>query len=193
MAPGVAPALKIFGDVLDAPRFQPGAGRAIEPWRVPAADLVTREGLRLLVRAKIVLRRMAGAAMAEPGDEIAAPIPGRALALVRLEQAGLEIHHVPDPHQAAIAKRPAQFWRLVAAGHGRERSEIGPDRQRVVLRHPREIGVGERRIIVGAVWGDTGAHGAGEVGVGPGANAGVAVRRQVWGVDRAERRVDALS
>src|SRR4051794_35088594 len=149
MAPGVAPALKIFGDVLDAPRFQPGAGRAIEPWRVPAADLVAREGLRLLVRAKIVLRRMAGAAMAEPGDEIAAPIPGRALALVRLEQAGFEIHHVPDPHQAAIAKRPAQFWRLVVAGGGRERSQVGPGRPRGGPRHPPGIGGGGSRVIVG--------------------------------------------
>src|SRR3954454_5615409 len=125
MAPGLAPALKILGDVLDAPRFQPGAGGAIEPWRVPAADLVAREGLRLLVRPKIVLRRMAGAAMAEPGDEITAPIPRRALALVRLEQARLEIHHIPDPHQAAIAKRPAQFRRLVAARGGPARVPRG--------------------------------------------------------------------
>ncbi len=131
--------------------------------------------------------------MAEPGDEIAASVPGRALALVRFEQAGLEIHGVPEPHQAAIAERPAQLRRLVAAGDGCERAEIGADRQRVALRHPREVGIGKRRVIVRAIGRDAIAQGAGEIGIRPGADPGVAVGRQVRRIDRAERRGDPLS
>ena len=63
VAPAVAAALQIFGDVVDAPGFQPAALGAVEPRREPAIDQSAAIGPAAFVGAQNVLRRMAGAAM----------------------------------------------------------------------------------------------------------------------------------
>ena len=52
-------------------------------------------------RTRGVARRMAGAAMAEPLDQIASAIPFGAFRLVRHDDAGLEIQPVPQTHDRA--------------------------------------------------------------------------------------------
>src|SRR5205823_1934157 len=95
MAPGVAAALQIFGDVFHAPGFQAAALSAVQPWREHAGHAPAAVGPAALVRAKHVLPRMAGAAMRDALDQIAASIPFRALLLVRHQDAGLEEQPVP--------------------------------------------------------------------------------------------------
>src|SRR5882724_2643460 len=98
MAFPVAAALQIFDDVVRAPGFQAGALSAVEAGREPAGHETARQGPPAPVRAKHVLRRVAGAAMRKPRDEISAAIPGRALVLVGLEDARLEEQVIPGPH-----------------------------------------------------------------------------------------------
>src|SRR5206468_6361014 len=90
MALGVAAALQIFGYVFHAPGFKAAARSAVQPWREHARDPPAATFLAASVRAKHVLRRMAGAAMGDALDQIAAAIPFRALLLVRHQNAGLE-------------------------------------------------------------------------------------------------------
>ena len=111
MALAVAAALQIFDDVFHAPGFQPAARGAVEPRREHALHAAAAIGLAAFVGAKHVLRRVAGAAMADALDQIAAAIPFRALLLVRLQNAGLEEQPVPAAHHDAIVQRPAQFGR----------------------------------------------------------------------------------
>src|SRR5581483_7154727 len=68
VAPGVAAAGEIFGDVVDAPGFQAAARGRVKPRREPAADHVAGEGAAALVGAEQVLRRMTCATMTEPLD-----------------------------------------------------------------------------------------------------------------------------
>src|ERR1700694_2076030 len=105
MALGAAPALQIFGDVLDAPGFEPAAVGGIEPRGEPAVDRAAAILLAALLRAKEILGRVAGAAMRRALDQIAAAIPFDALALVGLEDARPEEGEIPDAHQHAVVQR----------------------------------------------------------------------------------------
>src|SRR5580692_6462820 len=53
--------------------------------------------------------------------------------------------------------------------------------------------VGECRVIVCSIRAHAKAHGAAKIFVAPAANPGIAIRRQVGGIDAAERRLDALA
>src|SRR6202022_752522 len=97
VALAVTAARKILGDVIDAPRLQSAALGAVEPRREPTRDPPAAEPPAALVGTEYVFRRVAGAAMRKRGDEIAAAIPGRALILVRLEDAGPEEQKIPGP------------------------------------------------------------------------------------------------
>src|SRR5712671_6571343 len=109
MAAAVAAALEIFDDVAHAPGFQAAARGAVEPWREHARDPPATERLAALVGAKDVLRRMAGAAMADTFDQIAAAIPFRALLLIGHQKAGLEEQPVPAAHDDPVIEGPAQL------------------------------------------------------------------------------------
>src|SRR5437879_1625104 len=109
MAPGVAAALQILRDVFHAPGFQATALSAVQPRREHACDPPAAILLAALAGAKHVLRRMAGAAMRDALDQVAAAIPFRALLLVRRQNAGLEEQPVPAAHHDAIIERPAQL------------------------------------------------------------------------------------
>src|SRR4051794_7798269 len=107
MALGVAAALQIFDDVLDAPGPQPAALRAIKPRRKPAVDQAAAISLPALVGAEHVLWGMACAAMRGAFDQIGAAIPFLALLGIFLERAGLEEQPIPAAHHHAIVQRKA--------------------------------------------------------------------------------------
>ena len=193
MAPGVAAALQIFGDVFHAPGFQAAALGAVQPRREHAVDASAAVGLAVFVRAEQVLRRMAGAAMRDALDQIAAAIPLRALLLVRHQNAGLEEQPVPAAHHDAIVERPAQLGRTRRMAHRRQRRQIGADGENVLARQFREIRIGESRVIARTVARHAQAQSAVERVIAPGAQARLAVRRQIGRVDAAERGVDPLA
>ena len=151
MANGIAASAEILGDIVDAPGFQPAARSAIQPRREPAVHRAAAIGLSALVRAEDVFGRVASAAMRRAGDQVAAAIPFRGFLLVRLEYAGPKEQIIPAAHHQAIVERPAQFrWPPLVAKRSK-RAKIGADRQQVVAGEFGEIGVGEGRIIVGAI------------------------------------------
>ena len=131
--------------------------------------------------------------MADALDQIAAAIPFRALLLVRHQDAGLEEQPVPAAHHDAIVERKAQLGRARRIAHRRQRRQIGADRQNVLARQLREIRIGEGRVIARAVGRDAEAQRAVEIVVAPGAEPGLAIRRQVGRIDAAERRIDPLA
>ena len=126
-------------------------------------------------------------------DQIAAAIPLRALLLVRHQDAGLEEQPVPAAHHDAIVERPAQLRRARRIADRRQRRQIGPDGENVLAGQFGEIRIGEGRVIARAVARHAEAQGAVEVVIAPGAEAGLAVRRQVGRIDAAERRIDPLA
>src|SRR5262249_44257775 len=151
MAFGIAAALQIFDDVLDAPGFQPAACRGIEPGCEPAIHSPASKGAAPPVLAKDILGRVTNPAMADTFDQVAAAIPVWALLLVRFEDTGLEKKEIPHSHEHAKVQREAQAWLrrfVLIRPKGRE---IGADRKNVVAREFREIGVWEGRIIARAV------------------------------------------
>src|SRR6266446_3411202 len=102
MALAVAAALQILDDVIDAPRFEPAALRAVEPGSEPTLHQTAPESAATLVGAENVLGGVAGAAMRRARDEITAAIPFRAFLLVRLEYAGPEEQEIPGAHDDAV-------------------------------------------------------------------------------------------
>ena len=136
---------------------------------------------------------MAGAAMRDALDQIAAAIPFRALLLVRHQDAGLEEQPVPAAHDDAIVERKAQLGRARRIAHRRQRRQIGADGKNVLPRQPGEMRIGEGRVIARTVARHAEAQRAVELVIAPGAEAGLAVRRQVGRVDAAERGIDPLA
>ncbi len=126
-------------------------------------------------------------------DEITAAIPFRAFLLVRFEYARPEEQIIPGPHHHAVIQRPAQFRRSLGIAEWRQRREIGPDRQQVVAGEFREVRIGKRRVIARTVGGYTATQRATEIVVAPGAQSGIAIRRQVRRINPAERGVDTLA
>ena len=79
----------------------------------------------------------------------------------------------------------------IFGAHRRLRHQIGIERLQIGFGCPGEMRVGKRRIKMSAVAMDTLAHRALESGIGPRANSGLDIRRDVGAVDDAERRLDA--
>ena len=131
--------------------------------------------------------------MAEAIDQIAAAIPIRTFRLIRLENAGPEEQVIPGDHQHAEICGKTQLGRRRFAAERRQRREVGPDRGDVRPRQPCEIRVGEGRVIVRAIGVGALAQRAIEIGIAPVANAGIAIRGEVCGVDPTKRGVDPLS
>src|SRR5215472_3398852 len=132
MALAVAAALQVFDDVLDAPRFEPAAHCAIEPRCEPVADHPAAESAATLVGTEDILGRVAGAAMAERLDQVAASVPVGPLLLIGLQDSGPEEEEIPQPHHNPEVEREAQGRRRRLVLHRWNGREISADRQNVV-------------------------------------------------------------
>ncbi len=193
MAAAIAAALQIFDDVVDAPRFQAATRGAIEPRREPALHQAAAEQMVAFVGAEQVLGRVARTAMRHALDQIGAAIPVRAFLLIGLEYPGPEEQIIPDAHQCTVVERPSQVGRWRGIAERRQRRKIGADCEQVVAGKFREIGIGERRIVPRTVGRYALAERATKVLIGPCADPGIAIRRQVRRIDTAERRVDPFA
>src|SRR6185437_1042467 len=182
--------LEVLDDLVGAPRAEARALVADEARGEPAFALAAFEAVFLLDAPERVLGTVAGAAVAEAFHEIGAAIPLRRLPRVRLERARLEEEGVPSGDGFAHRERPRKVRRLRRLLHRRDRIEVRLDREHVVAAELREPRIRERGIEMLAVRADAVVHRLVELLVGPLADAGFLVRRDVGRIDRAERRGD---
>ena len=182
--------LEIVGDLLNRPTTEATARIVGDVGGKPALQRVALQPLAGLVAAENGLRRVTEAAMAEALGQIGAAIPLGALVRIRHKCPGREVQPIPHPHGRANVERKRQLIWLDRILHGRNGVEIGADRQRVVARHLGVIGVGHGRIEVPAIATGALGHRVDELVVGPGADAGRRIGRDVRRQDDAERRFD---
>src|SRR5487761_1997935 len=131
---------------------------------------------------------MTGAAMCQPLDQIGAAIPFGALRSIRLVGSAPKEQQLPACDDDALIEREGK---LVCAGGGVDRlprHQIGVERLVVAIGDIGEMVVGEGRIEMSADTINAGPHRAAECSLRPPADAGVRIRRDVRGIDRAERR-----
>jgi hypothetical protein len=156
---------------------------------VPLIDLGPLEPAARDHRAHEVARGVAIAAMAERLDQVSASIPLRAPAGYGREPLRAEEQHAPRQHVEADIEREAQLVGVIGLFDRRQTAEIGPERHEIVVADPGEGIERHRRVEIFAVGANPGMHCVLEVVKRPAANPGLAIRRDVGGIDRAERRV----
>src|SRR6185437_11263035 len=170
-----------------------GRGRGVQRRGVPTLGVAAVQRPFLLLRAQRAAWRVARAAVAEARHQIGAAVPLVGLAGRRRERLGAEVERLPDQHDRPKAQRWDQPVGRRAlhdrpAGHqeGIERVEVG-------VGGIAEMVVGEGRIELGAVTAHALAHGALELRLAVAPDAGLGLRGDVGGVDRAEGRRDRPS
>ena len=80
--------------------------------------------------------------------------------------------------------------RLIGPVAREKRAQVGPEVAQIGVGDPRERWIGECREVIGAVGTFAVAHGADEIGLGPAADPGNGVRRDIRSVERAKRRFE---
>jgi hypothetical protein len=104
-------------------------------------------------------------------------------------RSALQEQQVPSRHQRPEAEREHELVLRRLGFGGRARHQVRVERADVLLRHPREVRVGKRRVQQVPVARDAGVHRALEGGERPAADAGGRIGRDVGAVDRAEGRL----
>ena len=129
--------------------------------------------------------------MAEAFDQIGAAIPACRLRRIGFERAGLMEQRVPSRQQRTQVERKRErgVGRLSARTGGCA-IRIGIERLQVGVGCLGKMRIGKRRIELPAVAMDALAHRALEGGIGPRADAGLGIGRDVGAVDGAERRFE---
>ena len=121
-------------------------------------------------------------------DQIGAAIPFRALCAVRLPAVVAKEQQLPARDHKALIERKRQFVRTRRRMNRLPCHQIGIERPVIVVRDVGEMIVGKGRVEMPAVAVDAGPHRAAERGFRPAADAGLRVRRDIRGIDGAERR-----
>jgi hypothetical protein len=176
------------------PSAKTGALIAAQVGRKPRVELCAFEiGAAAIVERFLLkrpaARRVAGAAMAQPFDEIGTAVPGGVMLLARNVGATLREHRVPDgerPAEAQIAWDLARLVRLFDRRHLLYEEVV--ERAHVVVG---DLGIGRVRhggIEPVPVLGDALPHGAVEILERVVPDAIVGIGRDVGRIDGAERR-----
>src|SRR6185369_17660050 len=168
-----------------------GGGRAsVERRAMPALGDAAAEGPILLFGAEGAARRVACAAMSKPVDEVRAAVPLRVACGVWPERAALEVERLPRGDQGADVEWSTQLVGHVLGAHRLARRDVRVQRVDVFVGQAGVVLVRERRVQVASVAVEALAQRADEGWLGPAADAGVGVGRDVGTVERAERRFD---
>ena len=190
---GVAPALEIFGDVFQ--RSTISARHAQR--RRDAAQTSRRPDYRRI--ARFVFRRQGSfSACGRPRngrrlrpdsrrDSIPRSCSGRARKCPAGRRRNSTAPSAGDSSAASAARRAAAYCRPAPACRDSARIAKMSSRTSLV-----KCGVGEGRVVVRSVRPHAKAHRTTKRLVAPSAKPGITVRRQVGGIDAAERRLDAL-
>ncbi len=129
---------------------------------------------------------MAAAAVGQGLGQIGAAVPVRAAAGDGLEALLAGEERGPDSHQPALVEREGHCVRRRRQMHRCQAEEERLDRQGVRVGHMGVGIVGKGRIEPPTAPADPLVHGAQEVGVGPGADSGLHIRRDVAGIEGPE-------
>ena len=124
--------------------------------------------------------------MPQPIDQIGAPARHRNWAAFAHVAAWLEIKGAPDRQCRLGAVGPSQSVRPAGLFDSRYGFQKGEQGVRICTAQLSEAGVGKRRVQQPLVFRTTFVYGLPEIIGRPGANAAVAVGRQVAGVDRSK-------
>jgi hypothetical protein len=116
----------------------------------------------------------------------------RAARRIGLECRAPEEQELPGAQKAAQVEREAQRMRLVLGAHRLARHDEGVQRLQVLIAEQREVFVGKRRIEMAPFPVQSLTHRAHECGLGPAADAGVRIGRDVSAVQRAEGGMQRL-
>ena len=162
--------------------------QAVQRRRFPSIDDAAVERLASLLSADEVQRGMTRGAVAETVYEFAPPVPGNAVRGIRRARAGLQEEYIPERHQWPKVQRKDQRIRRRFCLDGVAAHQVCVGCSNVFIRHAGEVNVGEGGVELMAVSRDAASHRAAECFKRPRADAGLRVRRDVGGVDRAERR-----
>src|SRR5262249_6420180 len=140
-----------------------------------------------------IARAVALRAMARAVDQVSAAIPLRRLGCVGPELLTIEKKKLPSSEHAADLEMERQGVVAHLALHRRQPLEVGGQGGHGLQAPALVGGVGESRIVMAAVGRGALPHGGDEIRLAPAADAVVAVRRDVGGIKRAERRFQAKS
>jgi len=132
---------------------------------------------------------MAFTAVPRPFHQVGAAVPLLGLLRVRLEAFVIEKQQVPQGDAPALVERKADVVLPVRLVHRFQAEQVGLDGEDVLARHQGVGGVRKGRVVVAAIRADALLHGLDELIVGPVADAGFLVRRDVGRVQRAERHL----
>src|SRR5579859_4050745 len=189
-AESIVPGSQVGDDVVGAPVLEAMATGVGDVGREPTLDRTALQEFTGLVPARDVLRCVAGPAMHEALDQIGPAVPFGALLGHRVKRPGPIEELVPRDHPVTDVERKRQRVSANAILNRLRGREIGADRDQIVARHARVIGIGHRGIKMRAVAADAARHRADELVIGPGADAGLAIGSDVAGNDVAEGRLD---
>ena len=182
--------LQIGDDIINRPAAKSAARIVGNVGREPTLQCVALQALSCLVAAKKILRRVAQAAMAETFGQIGAAIPFQTLVGDRTERPRHKEQHVPNRHGSANIERKWQLIRLHRVVHGRNRVEIGAERHCIITRELGIVGVGHGRIETCPVAAGAFGQCVDELVIGPGADAGCRIGRDIGRDEIAERHFD---
>src|ERR1700730_10170436 len=139
-------------------------------------------------RAEEIARGMTLATMGERGDEINAVVLGGTPLGLRMERLRGKEQDAPAGLQEAPGEWERHVVRPVLTAHRRERKQIRLDRQCVAVGNAGKARIGKYREVVCPVGPHALAQCAQKLRVGPVANAGFRIGRDIRGVKGAERR-----
>ena len=126
--------------------------------------------------------------MAERIDKVTAAVPLLRLVGIDRELHLVEEQQLPAGHRHADAEREGKLVLRDLRRHRLQRAQIGEDRIRVLAGHLGEMRIGHRRVEMRPVAAEPLVERPVEFLAAPAPEAGRLVRRQVGGIDGAERR-----
>jgi hypothetical protein len=190
---GRQPGAQIAREALPIPLYRRRRS-FIQRRRMPLLRLATSEiGILFLAGAEHVARRMAGAAMGKPVDQIGAVVPLRRPVGVGLKALVFVEQELPAGKQRAELEGKVDLGRRRLVAHRLTRHQIGVDRPQIVVGRPGELIIGKRRIEVAALTVDALAHRTDEGLLRPVADAGIGVGRDIGAVNDAVGRVHRIA
>ncbi|MNI21249.1 hypothetical protein D3C73_747620 [compost metagenome] len=180
------------GDVGRRPAAHAGLHIVGERRRIPIQHRNDAAGERIgrASGSQAVAGRMAGGAVPQAFDQIAAPVPLHRLPRVGLLYARLEVQRAPRGQQGALVVGERHVGRAIGLADRRHAAQVGVQGIGIGPRDTGVFGVGEGRIQQRAVLGLAVVQCLPEVVGGPGADARFFIRRDVRAVHRAEWRGD---
>ena len=188
----IAAQLQVVHNLLFAPAADADIAVRCQVRRVPLAEVAALQ-IVAGVAAEQIFWRMAGAAVLQPLDQIGAAIELGGLARIALKAAVAEEKQIPAHHRQTNIIRETQIGLRHPVAHRFYRTHVHPQVVHILVADLHVGVVGHRRIKVFALFAFAVPHRAVEVAFGPAADTRLFIRRNVAGINAAERRADRVA